>query len=191
MSRKRTKVAAGLFTVVASLSFFTTSAFADYLGGEWDIYDVTYEDINLDEKYSDLLWSAADEWNAISNINLSPADTNETGYISVEHPDSRTEKELYRLGTYGLGIPYDENGRMNRSPYASANIIIVKSMCDDLDMDDTIKTMTHEFGHTLGLAHPEDTSVDSIMDNKDVFDWDIHGPTKYDKKELRGLYDNN
>ncbi|WJQ83069.1 hypothetical protein [Brevibacillus brevis] len=100
MSRKRTKVAAGLFTVVASLSFFTTSAFADYLGGEWDIYDVTYEDINLDEKYSDLLWSAADQWNAISNINLSPADTNETGYISVQHPDSRVEKELYRLGTY-------------------------------------------------------------------------------------------
>ncbi|WJQ84499.1 hypothetical protein [Brevibacillus brevis] len=64
-------------------------------------------------------------------------------------------------------------------------------MCDDLDTDDTIKTMTHEFGHTLGLAHPEDTSVDSIMDNNDVFDWDIHGPTKYDKKELRGLYDNN
>ncbi|MFF2528565.1 hypothetical protein ACFVS2_06590 [Brevibacillus sp. NPDC058079] len=191
MSRKRTKVAAGLFTVIASLSFFTTSAFADYLGGEWDIYDVTYEDINLDKKYSDLLWSAADEWNAISNINLSPADTNETGYISVEHPDSRTEKELYRLGTYGLGIPYDDRGRMNRSPYASANIIIVRSMCDDLDTDDTIKTMTHEFGHTLGLAHPEDTSVDSIMDGKDVFDWDIHGPTKYDKKELRGLYDNN
>lgn len=33
--------------------------------------------------------------------------------------------------------------------------------------------MAHEFGHLLGLVHTSDTSEDSIMDNHDVFDWDI------------------
>lgn len=188
MLRKRAKIATGLFTVVASLSFFTTSAFADYLGGKWDVYNVIYEDINLTSKYSRLLWSAADEWNAISEINLSPAD-DETGYIAVQHPSKSEDTSLGRSGTYGLGMPYDDRGRLNRSPYASANLIIVRYTCDKLDTTDTIKTITHEFGHTLGLAHTSDTSIDSIMDSSDVFKTRIEGPTKYDKKELRGLYD--
>ncbi|GED73045.1 hypothetical protein BRE01_67470 [Brevibacillus reuszeri] len=188
MLRKRAKFATGLFTVVASLSFLTTSAFADHLGGKWDVYNVIYEDINLTSKYSRVLWSAADEWNAISEINLSPAD-DETGYIAVKHQPKTEDYNLGRTGLYGLGMPYDEMGRLNRGPYASADLIIVRYTCDPLDTTDTIKTITHEFGHTLGLAHTSDTSIDSIMDKSDVFKVRIEGPTRYDRNELRALYD--
>jgi len=54
--------------------------------------------------------------------------------------------------------------------------------------DDTINMITHEFGHVLGLAHIDSRKIDSIMDYADVFDWDIDGPTSYDKKNIRELY---
>ncbi|TQK74519.1 hypothetical protein FB479_101115 [Brevibacillus sp. AG162] len=188
MSRKRTKVAAGLFTVVASLSFFTTSAFANFLGGEWDISTITYEDLNLESKYSDVLWTTADKWNGFSSIDLIPADSDETGAISLEHLSRDADNYLGWSGTYGYGIPYDDRGRENRSPYASAEIVIVRYLCDDLDEDDTINMMAHEFGHTLGLAHIDDSRIDSIMDYSDVFDWDVDGPTRHDKNNIIELY---
>lgn len=189
MSRKRVKVAAGLFTIVASLSFFTTSAFANFLGGKWDVSNIIYEDINLEKKYSRVLWTAVDKWNGISsNYELSPADSNETGYIAVKHRPRSEDNYLGWSGTYGYGIPYDENGRENRSPYASANVVIVRYLCDDLDEDDTINTIAHEFGHVLGLAHIDSSKIDSIMDYADVFDWDIDGPTSHDKRNIRELY---
>ncbi|MGG4444784.1 matrixin family metalloprotease [Brevibacillus fortis] len=179
----------GLFTVVASLSFFTTSAFADYLGGKWDVSNILYEDINLKSKYSRVLWTAVDKWNGISpNMDLSPVDTDETGYVSVKHPSKKSEDYMKSAQIYGLGVPYDEFGREGRSPYASAEVIISASMCDSLDEDDRINTIAHEFGHILGLAHTSDTSEDSIMDNNDVFDWDIDGPTRYDKRNIKDLY---
>lgn len=191
MSNKRTKVAVGLFSVVASLSFLATSAFANFLGGKWDTSItpvILYEDINLASKYSDVLWTAVDKWNGISrNFDLSPAD-DETGYIGVRHLSREADNYLGWSGTYGYGIPYDDRGRENRSPYASADIVIVRYLCDDLDEDDTINTIVHEFGHALGLAHVSSSKIDSIMDYADVFDWDIDVPTSFDKSNIRELY---
>jgi hypothetical protein len=55
-------------------------------------------------------------------------------------------------------------------------------------------TLTHEMGHTLGLAHPDkfckyqDTS---IMDegNKHTFDRGFNTPRTFDKLELKQLYE--
>jgi len=134
MSRKRVKVAAGLFTIVASLSFFTTSAFANFLGGKWEISNIIYENINLEKKYSRVLWTAVDKWNGISSsFDLSPADSDETGYVAVKHLPRAEDNYLGWSGTYGYAIPYDDRGRENRSPYASADVVIVRYLCDKLD----------------------------------------------------------
>jgi len=136
MSRKRVKVAAGLFTIVASLSFFTTSAIANFLGGKWEISNIIYENINLEKKYSRVLWTAVDKWNGISSsFDLSPADSDETGYVAVKHLPRAEDNYLGWSGTYGYAIPYDDRGRENRSPYASADVVIVRYLCDKLDED--------------------------------------------------------
>ncbi|TQK53742.1 pregnancy-associated plasma protein-A [Brevibacillus sp. AG162] len=89
-----------------------------------------------------------------------------------------------------MGIPYNSDGEVDVNPYATADVINVRYLCDDLDDDDTINTIAHEFGHILGLAHTTKSGTDSIMDEDDVFDWDMDGPTKYDKDNLQYLYRN-
>ncbi|UFJ61450.1 hypothetical protein [Brevibacillus sedimenti] len=102
MSRKRVKVAAGLFTIVASLSFFTTSAFANFLGGKWEISNIIYENINLEKKYSRVLWTAVDKWNGISSsFDLSPADSDETGYVAVNADFILTHHRRFRIDPPG------------------------------------------------------------------------------------------
>ncbi|WP_230077282.1 hypothetical protein [Brevibacillus sedimenti] len=116
-------------------------------------------------------------------VNYIPAVT-----VAVKHLPRAEDNYLGWSGTYGYAIPYDDRGRENRSPYASADVVIVRYLCDKLDEDDTINMITHEFGHVLGLAHIDSRKIDSIMDYADVFDWDIDGPTSYDKKNIRELY---
>ncbi|QDX90937.1 hypothetical protein EEL30_00170 (plasmid) [Brevibacillus laterosporus] len=187
MSKKRTfKVGLVLFSTVASLSFITTSAFADFMGGQWNLSVVRYENYNLDKKYGNLLWSAAEYWNGISsNIDFYPSDKNKPAQVKVKHPTKDVDAQLTWLGTYGLGVPQDKKGNLG-TPYVSAEITIVRGMCDKLNTDDTINAMAHEIGHVLGLAHTTKSSVESLMDPDDVFD--VDGPTKYDKDNLRSLY---
>ncbi|WP_134685088.1 zinc metalloprotease [Brevibacillus migulae] len=182
--------AIGLFSVVSTLSFLTTNAYAEYLNGKWDDSIIHYEDVNLDSKYSDVLWTAVDKWNGItSEMNIYPADTGDDVRIEVKHLSRDADNQLGWNGTYGLGLPYDEDGNLDQDPYDHAEVILVRYMCDDLDEDDTINAITHEFGHVLGLAHTTKARTDSIMDEDDVFDWDIDGPTSYDENNLEDLYE--
>ncbi|XOS93180.1 matrixin family metalloprotease [Brevibacillus laterosporus] len=186
MSKISTKLVIGLFSAVSAISFFATSAFAEYLNGKWNVSTVYYEDYNLESKYSDALWYAADKWNGISkNIDIYPADKKKA-HVKVKHLSRSEDNKLGFAGTYGLGIPYNSKGEVDKNPYASGEVIIVRYLCDKLDEGETINTIAHEFGHILGLAHTTKSFTDSIMDPNDVFD--VDGPTKYDKDNLKNLY---
>ncbi|USG67678.1 matrixin family metalloprotease [Brevibacillus ruminantium] len=188
MVKKSTKIAVSVFSLVSTIAFFTTSSvFAAYLNGKWEISPVRYENVNLEKKYAEVLWASADAWNGIAyNLDLYPSTEKKPAQIEVRHVSRNSDERLGRSGTYAVGIPYDKYGNDDVHPYASGDLIIVRYLSDKLDDHKTTNLIIHEFGHILGLAHNNKVS---IMNESYVFKSSIYGPTAFDKTNLINLYD--
>ncbi|PPA81217.1 hypothetical protein C4A76_23895 [Brevibacillus laterosporus] len=184
---KQTKKSIILFSLISSISFVASNTYALTFDGNWDVSTVYYEDINLSSKYGDLLWSGADAWNGIANIDLYPVDRGKSD-IEVFHLSKSEEQYYINRNIYGFGYAYNKKGEQNKGTYVSGEVGIIRGTTRDFSKHDTVKLLIHEFGHTLGLAHNNDWWTESIMDYNDIWKSNIYGPTKYDKDDLKDLY---
>jgi hypothetical protein len=175
--------------LVLSLFVFPQSSSAEYLGGKWN-QKIVYYGITggISSTYHSLMNTGMKKWNGIDS-NVSYKNFTEVGIstpvdiwlrwyngelgISIEYAENN--------GNYGWGIPQTEGG-----PFTYGNIYFVKLNFDKKDTDDRTNIVTHESGHTLGLAHTTKWFTSSIMDINDVFD--VSGPTDYDKTNIKNLY---
>ncbi len=176
--RKKLKMALICTTVFVS-SFYSSSVFAEYLGGQWGISKVGWKKLSeVPTMYDTPLKTGASNWNGIdSNISY----VNESSGFEVRVINSPDEDYWAPRGYYGFGIPFGND------EYISGTLEIVRTNSDPLSSSDKARMLTHEFGHLLGLAHTEQWFTSSIMDESDVFDLD--GPTDYDKTNIKNLYE--
>lgn len=188
------------FVLITALSItffigvFSSNIFAEKLGGKSGQYAVYFEiSSQVSSSYTSEIKDAAVNWNGIADIALRyrPDWQNVYDYYIYNDIDVQyMANDAYwtSQGYYGFGIPGPDG---NSGTYTYGDLYIVNGNCKNLSSHDKEMVITHEFGHLLGLAHTEDgvfSAVNSIMDEGDVFDNEINGPTGYDEEELRDLY---
>ena len=119
-----------LFSLISSISFIASNAYALTFDGKWDDSTVYYEDINLSSKYEDLLWSGADAWNGIANIDIYPVDRG-SGDIEVFHLSKSDEQYYIKRNIYGYGYSYNNKGKPNTGTYVYGEIAISRGTTED------------------------------------------------------------
>ncbi|NMI07837.1 matrixin family metalloprotease [Paenibacillus sp. SZ31] len=137
---------------------------------------------------------ARNSWAGISpNVAISKSSTRGYG-IDEYYVGTSSTPHLY-----GLFSPYNDvfSVGVTVDPLKRNWVYSVISVYDNNIKDDGLKnstnirhTTTHELGHSLGLAHTEDTpkKATSVMTKGQEADRSITTPSDYDKNQLRTLY---
>jgi len=142
--------------------------------------DLVDENLNLHYKeytaYDSALQDGANDWNALGVVNIAPTPSDDETDITISDVE-----DLSAVGrTY-----YNQGGE--EAMYINASDIESPGYPDgELE---TEKLFTHELGHAIGLAHPEDYSGPAIMHQQDeIQGYGLEtpsGPTDYDTQEFR------
>jgi hypothetical protein len=150
-----------------------------------------------DHRYYGNAWQAAKNWTDTgAGLTIKPDQDrdSDTAYIQLKDVDvnagwyAKTEipETTEWLGPHTT-VPSDPNVPDN------ITILINKQRMDPLSDFKRTYVLTHEMGHTLGLAHPDhfcNDSSESIMSrgSQDAINRTFNTPMPYDKTALRQLY---
>lgn len=178
------KIAGGasLLTLLAATAFPTATS-ATYLGGKFAHTPGTTTTLNYTynspHRYSGNAWQGAANWrNAATRVKPTSASSN----IKITVTDIYTNDNYYGQAWI--------NPCEGCATYTSAGFRLNQRTMDPLGDFDRTFVATHEFGHTLGLAHTTGTTADTIMKQGGsgfVFPW-YNTPMPYDKNQINALY---
>lgn len=156
---------------------------ATYFGGKFPhspgSTTTLYYKYNDPHRYNGNVWQGAANWrNAAARVKPTPGGSD----IKLTVVDVYVDDGYYGKTWINPGL--------SAATYTSAGFRLNQRYMDSLNDFDRTFVATHEFGHTLGLAHTQGTSENSIMrpgGGSFTFPW-YNTPMPYDRGQINNLY---
>ena len=165
--------------ILASIA--TKTAEATLLGGKWPRsgYFTLYYYYGGNHRYYGNIWQGGTNWsNTPTKVYMKP-------WPGISAPLHLEVYDTYTSATWwGMAAHYPCTG--SGCKYSAAAIYMNQRTLDPENDFIRTKVATHEFGHTLGLAHPASSVTSSSVMRQGRLSY--NKPQKYDINDLNRIY---